>query len=85
MTIHATAIDPRDANWLDNSPAYRVYFFDSVGAADEWRLSCAGSVSEVIAWANDTAGGRLFVMYVECRTEQGIGIIRLKGRDPNEH
>ena len=85
MTIHATAIDPTDASWLDNSPTYRVYFFDSAGAADEWRLSCAGSVDEVITWANDTAGGRLFVMYVEYRTERGIGIIRLSGRDPNEH
>lgn len=84
MSIVATAIDPRDTTWLENEPAYRVYFFDNSGASEEWRLADVHSVNTVMEWAESNSLGRDFVIYVEVRTLQGAGLVRLEGWDPNE-
>jgi hypothetical protein len=84
MSIVATAIDPRDTTWLENQPAYRAYIFDKSGASEEWRLTDVHSVCTALEWAESNSSGRDFVFYVEVRTPQGTGLVRLAGQDPNE-
>lgn len=80
--MKATGIDPRDANWEIPSPRYRVYFHDSKGASDEYEVEGA-DVLEVMAWAEEMRGDRTFVLYA-CIPRDGLGLLRLHGRDPNE-
>lgn len=78
-------VDRRDAEWEVEAPAYRVYFYGDGGSyADEYQLTDA-DVDEVLSWAQERADGRVYVVYV-VRDERGsLGLIRLAGRDPNEH
>jgi hypothetical protein len=80
--MRAAIIDPRDATQLEEDPAYRVEFWASPTHAEEWRLVEAGSVIEVIAWAEKGASGRDAVLYAEHRTADGVGLVRLMGRSP---
>lgn len=82
MAIEAAQVDPRDTAWEVAGPAYRVYFYDSDQAADEWRLTGASSVKEILDWADGSARGRRYVIYVEVNQLEP-GLIRLDGIDPN--
>ncbi|GIT78490.1 hypothetical protein LLS1_01590 [Leifsonia sp. LS1] len=82
MTVAAEGVDPRDVSWEVEDPAYRVYFHGPAGRADEWRVTDARSVNEVVAWANERADGRSYVLYVEVKTAE-TGLVRLDGFDPN--
>lgn len=82
MTVAAEGVDPRDVSWEVEDPAYRVYFHGRAGHADEWRVTGARSVNEVVAWANERADGRSYVLYVEVKTAE-TGLVRLDGFDPN--
>jgi hypothetical protein len=84
MSILVKGIDPRETNWEEYYPVYRVYFSDGDGATDEWQLTGADSVHAVLAWAEANAVGREFVAYLEVRPAQGIGLVRLVGRAPDE-
>jgi hypothetical protein len=75
------SVDPRDEMWESPHPAYRVYFHDSLGASYEYEASGA-DVVEVLTWAEETRGDRTFVMYA-CVEQDGLGLVRLYGRDPN--
>lgn len=88
--------DPRDTEWEVDRPVYRVYFWHQPearpGAAqrhamwhcDEYRLSDATDVQEVLDWARNTArSDQTFVIYVEQREAQRSGLARLLGVDPN--
>jgi hypothetical protein len=55
MSIVAKGIDPRDTNWEEYYPVYRVYFSDEDGATDEYQLTGADSVHAVIDWAEANA------------------------------
>ena len=90
-------IDPRDSEWEDDRPAYRVYFWHQPPApagkrqgqvayhSDEYRLRGAVDVHEVLTWAADTARPeQTFTLYIE-RVEDGSpGLIHLAGSDPTE-
>jgi hypothetical protein len=80
--MDCTGIDPRDAAWEIPNPRYRVYFHDSKGAADEYEIQGA-DVSEVLAWAEENRGDRTFILYA-CVPQDGLGLLRLHGHDPNE-
>ena len=75
-------VDPRDQTWEISHPRYRVYFHDSDGASDEYEVDGA-DVSEVMTWAESARGKRSFVMYA-CVPNDGLGLLRLHGSDPNE-
>jgi hypothetical protein len=81
--MKSTGIDPRDAEWEIPHPRYRVYFHDSKGASDECEVEGA-DVLEVLACAEEMRGDRTFVLYA-CIPRDGVGLVRLHGRDPNEH
>lgn len=81
--MKCTGIDPRDAEWEIPNPRHRVYFHDSKGASDEYQVEGA-DVREVLAWAEEMRGTRTFVFYA-CIPRDGLGLVHLHGRDPNEH
>lgn len=88
-------IDPRDTEWEVEGPVYRVYFWSQPGApagtsrehvmfhSDEYRLSEAADVGEVLDWARATARhDQTFTLYVEHRHDDRPGLIHLMGVDP---
>ena len=89
-------VDPRDTQWEVGWPVYRVYFWHQSPApagvaqehmmwhCDEYRLSDAPDVEEVLDWARNRArSDQTFVIYVEQRDGQRSGLVRLFGVDPN--
>jgi hypothetical protein len=80
----AALVDPRDVSVEYQDPIYRVYFFDSHGASQEWRLSDVPSVSDALSWAREHAAGRTYVLYLEVELGPGTtALARLLGDDPN--
>jgi hypothetical protein len=88
-------IDPRDTEWEVETPVYRVYFWHQPLApegvpqeqvmfhSDEYRLSGAGDVGEVLDWARTTARpDQTFTLYVEYHIGDSPGLIHLMGVDP---
>jgi len=85
--MQVTGIDPRDVRFELNEPDYRVYFFEPDGRSDEYHLTEARDVAEVLAWAKANVGDRTYAVYVFTDFGPGSekpGLIRLLGRDPNE-
>jgi hypothetical protein len=85
--MKAARVDPRDVTREVDYPTYRVYFWTQGGSAsDEWRVTNAANVHEVLAWADGRVGdGRSYQVFVEATTEmegQGLGLLRLCGADP---
>jgi hypothetical protein len=76
------SVDPRDESWLIPDPRYRVYFFDASGNSNEYEIAGV-DVAEVSSWAEAQRKGRTFVLYA-CVPRNGLGLVRLAGRDPNE-
>ncbi len=91
-TLRAELVDPRYVTSEENKPTYRVDFWkytrpDLVAqerglATEEWRVSGARDVHEVIAWADEHSLGRRYVLSVEFHEERGVGLVRLSGRFP---
>lgn len=88
------SIDPRDAQWEDDSPSYRVYFWYRVqGQADqpqsansyrstEFEIQDA-DIEEVLAWAeNEVEEAGTYTVHAVARDGDVIGLLRLQGRDP---
>ena len=79
-----------------DSPIYRVYYWHRPAAApgfdqelmmwhcEEWRLTEAVDVHEVLAWANGPhARGRVFELFAEAPHSDGLALLRLAGSNPN--
>lgn len=81
--MYTRSVDPRDQTWETSNPRYRVYFHDERGASDEYEIERASDVAEVLAWAEATRSDRTFVLYA-CVPRDGLGLVRLHGRDPHE-
>jgi hypothetical protein len=81
--VQVSSVDPRDQAWEAPQPKYRVYFHDADGTPSEFEVGDA-DVDEVVQWAEATHGDRTFVLYV-CVNHDGLGLVRLLGRDPNEN
>lgn len=79
--LTAGSVDPRYANQEVGSPVYRVDFWDAENASDEWLIQGAESYAEVQGWAEDHAGQRSFVIYVQAAADSTT-ILRLHGTEP---
>jgi hypothetical protein len=55
--VEIARIDPRDETWEVDLPRYRVYFWDAEARSDEYELSGAEDVAEVIRWPSRTVIG----------------------------
>lgn len=88
-------VDPRTAQWEDDRPAYRVYFWHQPTApadvdqahimwiSDEYRITHAADVHEVVAWAEQRVrDDQHYTLYVEARASGTIGTLLLAGIDP---
>lgn len=81
VAITARQIDPRDQTWEVWDPSYRVYFWDSDHACDEWELvGC--DVDEALRWAEESAHARPFTLHAVVQHPGELGLIRLLGVDP---
>ena len=60
------SVDPRDNRWEQNTPTYRVYYWDPSGTSDEYRVTDA-DVPEILDWADRTAHetGRTYSLLLE--------------------
>ena len=76
-------IDPRDQNWEDVSPRYRVYFFEGT-ASDEFEITGAPDVGAVLRWADADEAGRPYVLYARVDDGDDLGLLRLAGFDPTD-
>jgi hypothetical protein len=88
-------VDPRDIEWEDDHPVYRVHLWhqppappdipqSSVGYhCDEYLLRGARDVHEVLDWASSTARAeRRFTLYIEHLHAGWPGLIHLAGDEP---
>ncbi|RHW29084.1 hypothetical protein D0Z08_00400 [Nocardioides immobilis] len=76
--------DPRAIAATVEEPAYWVYFWTETGAAEKFRVTRAGSVHEVLSWAELKSQGRTFGLYIEAgKAIEDRHLIRLSGQEPN--
>lgn len=83
--MEATPVDPRDVRWEVDSPNYRVYFWtgEKGHVAQEFELTGAKDVHEVLAWANENAPvGSTYTLYALVDRNGEPGLVRLAGIDP---
>jgi hypothetical protein len=82
--MKATRVDPRDVTWEVDHPTYRVYFWTQDGSAcDEWRVTDAANIHDVLAWADERVGEqRSYQVFVEASAGSELGLLRLRGTDP---
>ncbi len=85
-------VDPRDAAWQLLSPRYRVYFQRRRAApegccgayeSDEYEISEAADVLEVLAWAEKTAAdNQTYVVYALVDSDpSSLGLVRVAGME----
>jgi hypothetical protein len=79
--VEIARVDPRDETWEVDLPLYRVYFWDAEARSDEYELSGAEDVAEIIRWAESDSDGRSFTVYA-CVPGDGVGLVRVAGTDP---
>jgi hypothetical protein len=87
--MEVSLIDPRDTKWEVTYPTYRVTFWlqqrrnqhASEWASEEWSIKDA-DIDQVLAWAQDKAQTRPFIIYAYIAASDGPGLIRLFGTDP---
>jgi len=92
--MDARSVDPRDSLWTAEPSEYRIDFWRPRGPipddrglgaayeADEWLVTGAGDVTEVIDWANAKAAGRTYTLYAVHDRGDERGLIHLFGVDP---
>ena len=81
--MDAQAIDPCDTGIEWDADIYRVYFWSTDGGrCDEYELSDAQDVREVIAWVDSHAGNRVLEIFARHDHPPEQGLIRLAGQRP---
>lgn len=91
--LHAEIVDPRYITAEEDDPAYRVDFWSSSVpgsparesgwlVTEEWRVTGAGSVQDVLTWAEANSDGRQYVLAVEFRNGPDVALVRLAGHLP---
>jgi len=80
--MEIVVVDPRDQRWECGSPVYRVYFYEGT-TSDEYEIRGAEDVHAVAEWAENDNAGRPYVLYARV-DQEGLGLLRLAGRDPDE-
>jgi hypothetical protein len=83
--LRARPVDPRDTRWEVWNPAFRVYFWRSLGGgwmSREFEIS-GGDVVAVLAWAADHAeDDETYTLHCIVEGPDGAGLVRLTGEDP---
>lgn len=88
--MDVSRIDPRTSHGSNSSPAYRVYFWVSYNSdeghrlsssapsleSDEYRITGALDIFQVLSWVNNESCGRAFQVFVES-DPRGDGLVDL--------
>ena len=96
IDVKIEGIDPRSATYESDAPAYWVIFWSQpprppdvpadvlIGYhSDEFRISGATDVFDVVRWADSDTDGRDYTLYCEVIENDGaVTIARLAGNDP---
>ncbi len=91
--MKATPLDPRLLTSTDEARAYGVIFWTKGAVqsgvvvapdSEEWLLTAAADIDEVLAWARTRAEGRDFEILALSPGAIGYSAIRLFGSDPTE-
>jgi hypothetical protein len=61
--LRVSAVDPRDIEWEEGHPTFRIYFWSAEGSSDEYELSGA-SVTQALECAVGNATGRTWDLWV---------------------
>ena len=70
---------PTVATRSDVDPSKLIY-------TSRWfELKAVSNVREVLAWAEENAAGRLYVVYAAVRRGDDAGLVRVFGIDPTKH
>ena len=79
------SVDPRDVRWEVDAPVYRVYFWsgETLHQAEEFELTGAVDVHEVLAWAEENAPpGSVYTLHAVVEMDGEKGLVHLAGVDP---
>lgn len=86
--MRAQQVDPRTAQWEEDYPAYRVYFWQTTAedpgtgwASDEWRLTGA-DIHGVLTWASEHGDDRYLTIWADIEIAGQPGLVRLSGWEP---
>ena len=74
-------VDPRDVEWEQDHPCYRVYFWDRANVmSHEYEITEAG-IDESLAWARGHAReeGWEYTFYVKVTAQGQCGLVRIEG------
>lgn len=77
--MDVSQVDPRTSHGSNSSPVYRVYFWRSYDSddshhlpgsppsleSDEYRITGARDIFQVLSWVNSESRGRAFQLFVE--------------------
>lgn len=75
--LNVAPVDPRDIEWEDTHPGFRVYFWDARWVSDEYEITGAGII-DVLEWTTKHADGRGWEVWL-CLTEGGRkGAVKLQ-------
>lgn len=85
--LNVAPVDPRDIEWEDTHPVFRVYFWGATRVSDEYEITGAG-ILDVLNWTTKNAVGRGWELWL-CLTEGGRkGAVKLQSfnvpLDPGE-
>ncbi|MET9296269.1 hypothetical protein [Streptomyces sp. NPDC003077] len=74
-------VDPRDISWEQETPTFRVYFWDRNAVTSHEYEVTGSTVEEVLAWAHGRADEEdwTFTLYVKVSDSDGDGLVRIAG------
>lgn len=75
--LNVAPVDPRDIEWEDTHPIFRVYFWDARRVSDEYEIIGA-HITDVLKWTTKNAAGRGWEIWL-CITGGGRkGAVKLQ-------
>ncbi|MEV6567582.1 hypothetical protein [Streptomyces kronopolitis] len=74
-------VDPRDISWEQETPEFRVYFWDAVSVTSYEYEVTDTSIDEVLSWARSEAKEKdwKYTLYVKVSDPDGDGLVRIDG------
>ncbi|MBO0881847.1 MAG: hypothetical protein J2P17_16205, partial [Mycobacterium sp.] len=70
-------VDPRDIEWEDTHPVFRVYFWDAKRVSDEYQITGA-RIIDVLEWTTKHADGRGSEIWLCLTVGERKGAVKLQ-------
>ncbi|QGN32620.1 hypothetical protein [Microlunatus sp. Gsoil 973] len=78
--LHVTPADPRDIEWEDSHPVFRVYFWDAQRVSDEYEITGA-NLTDLLEWTTANAAGRGWQIWLRLIENGRTGAVKLQECD----